>query len=120
MITRKSSSETPIKAITGTAPQPGTTFPCPELPMDLSKVPRGVFCPMAILGPQLMLEFRYCMGIAPFGRPPVETLMETTSPAISLILVMLVGLFGLTGFGIYSSFGPPSKKLDDPFDDHDD
>lgn len=47
MITRKTSSKTPIKAITGTAPQPGTTFPCPELPMDLSKDPSAVFCPMS-------------------------------------------------------------------------
>ena len=49
MITRKTSSKTPIKAITGTAPQPGTTFPCPELPMDLSKDPSAVFCPMSFL-----------------------------------------------------------------------
>ena len=27
---------------------------------------------------------------------------------------------GLTGFGIYTAFGPPSKQLSDPFDDHDD
>ena len=26
----------------------------------------------------------------------------------------------LTGFGIYTAFGPPSKGLTDPFDDHDD
>ncbi|WP_273436756.1 photosystem II protein N, partial [Synechococcus sp. UW140] len=26
----------------------------------------------------------------------------------------------LTGFGIYTAFGPPSKQLTDPFDDHED
>ncbi len=26
----------------------------------------------------------------------------------------------LTGYGIYVGFGPPSRDLDDPFDDHDD
>ena len=41
-----------MKAITGTAPQPGTTLPCPELPMDLSRLPRAVFCPMTLLGSQ--------------------------------------------------------------------
>lgn len=29
-------------------------------------------------------------------------------------------LIGVTGYGIYTSFGPPSKVLDDPFDEHDD
>ncbi len=47
-------------------------------------------------------------------------LMQTTSPAISFVIVLLVILFSLTGFGIYTAFGPPSKALDDPFDDHDD
>ncbi|WP_320677506.1 photosystem II reaction center protein PsbN [Prochlorococcus sp. MIT 1300] len=46
--------------------------------------------------------------------------MQTTSPALSLAIVLLVTLFGLTGFGIYTAFGPPSKRLDDPFDEHDD
>jgi len=46
--------------------------------------------------------------------------METTSPAMSVAIAVLAVLLGLTGFGIYTSFGPPSKQLDDPFDDHDD
>ncbi len=29
-------------------------------------------------------------------------------------------LVGITGFAIYTSFGPPSAALDDPFDDHED
>ncbi|UPM49118.1 MULTISPECIES: photosystem II reaction center protein PsbN [unclassified Synechococcus] len=46
--------------------------------------------------------------------------METTSPAMSVALAVLVVLLGLTGFGIYTAFGPPSKQLSDPFDDHED
>ena len=46
--------------------------------------------------------------------------METSSPALSVAIAVLAVLLGLTGFGVYTAFGPPSKKLDDPFDDHDD
>ena len=46
--------------------------------------------------------------------------METSSPAFSLIALMLVGVLGLTGIGVYLSFGPPSKKLVDPWEADDD
>ena len=46
--------------------------------------------------------------------------MESTSPALSVSIAVLTALLGLTGFGIYTAFGPPSRQLDDPFDDHDD
>mgnify|MGYP001242366751 FL=1 len=46
--------------------------------------------------------------------------MENTSPALSISIAVLTALLALTGFGIYTAFGPPSRKLDDPFDDHDD
>ena len=46
--------------------------------------------------------------------------METSSPAMSVALAVLAVLLGLTGFGIYQAFGPPSKELTDPFDDNDD
>jgi len=36
---------------------------------------------------------------------------------MSVALAVLAVLLGLTGFG---AFGPPSKGLTDPFDDHDD
>lgn len=29
-------------------------------------------------------------------------------------------LIALTGFSIYTAFGPPSKQLADPFDEHED
>ena len=46
--------------------------------------------------------------------------METSSPAMSVAIAVLGVLLGLTGFGVYTAFGPPSKQLSDPFDDHDD
>ena len=46
--------------------------------------------------------------------------METTSPAFSLAIVILLALLGLTGFGIYLSFGPPAKKLEEPWDRQED
>lgn len=45
--------------------------------------------------------------------------MEMT-PALSLGITFLAVLVALTGLSIYTSFGPPSKKLTDPFDDHED
>jgi PsbN protein len=44
----------------------------------------------------------------------------STSPALSVALTVLAVLMALTGFGIYTAFGPPSKQLTDPFDDHED
>ncbi|MEB3166283.1 MAG: photosystem II reaction center protein PsbN [Cyanobacteriota bacterium] len=44
----------------------------------------------------------------------------STSPALSVAITVLVVLLALTGFGVYTAFGPPSKSLTDPFDDHDD
>ena len=45
---------------------------------------------------------------------------SSPSPALSVALAVLAVLLGLTGFGIYTAFGPPSKRLTDPFDDHED
>jgi PsbN protein len=44
----------------------------------------------------------------------------STTPALSVALAVLAVLLALTGFGIYTAFGPPSKRLTDPFDDHED
>jgi PsbN protein len=46
--------------------------------------------------------------------------VSETSPAISIAITVLVVLLALTGFGLYTAFGPPSKELTDPFDDHED
>ena len=45
---------------------------------------------------------------------------SVSSPALSVAITVLVVLLALTGFGIYTAFGPPSKQLTDPFDDHED
>ncbi|KKZ13699.1 MAG: protein psbN [Candidatus Synechococcus spongiarum 142] len=44
----------------------------------------------------------------------------TLSPGLSLGLMVLAVLVVLTGFGIYTAFGPPAQGLSDPFDDHED
>ena len=44
----------------------------------------------------------------------------STSPALSVAITLVAVLLALTGFGVYTAFGPPSKRLTDPFDDHDD
>ena len=46
--------------------------------------------------------------------------MQNSSPALSIAITILVVLVGLTGFGVYTAFGPPAKGLEDPWDDHDD
>ena len=58
--------------------------------------------------------------LALLGLNSPRDLMDASSPATSLIVGLILVLFGFTGFGIYTSFGPPSKQLEDPFDEHDD
>ncbi|MCL1469662.1 photosystem II reaction center protein PsbN [Argonema antarcticum] len=41
-------------------------------------------------------------------------------PATVLSICIAVALIAITGFSIYTAFGPPSKELNDPFDDHED
>jgi len=41
-------------------------------------------------------------------------------PGAVMGISFCVVLVAITGMAIYTSFGPPSKDLDDPFDDHDD
>lgn len=56
---------------------------------------------------------------APLNPSPMDP-STTTSPALSVAIAVLAVLLGLTGFGVYTAFGPPSKGLTDPFDDHED
>ena len=44
----------------------------------------------------------------------------TPEPGLTYGLGVFLVVLSLTGYGIYLGFGPPSKELDDPFDDHDD
>ena len=41
-------------------------------------------------------------------------------PAIVLSISIGVILVAITGFSIYTAFGPPSAELGDPFEDHED
>lgn len=41
-------------------------------------------------------------------------------PATVLIISVGAVLVAATGLAVYTSFGPPSKELADPFDEHDD
>ncbi|MGQ4646095.1 photosystem II reaction center protein PsbN [Lyngbya aestuarii] len=43
--------------------------------------------------------------------------METAT-VLSISLGVIV--IAITGFSIYTSFGPPSAQLNDPFEDHED
>ncbi len=43
--------------------------------------------------------------------------METATVLIIFIASLCVGL---TGYSVYTAFGPGSKELRDPFDDHED
>jgi PsbN protein len=41
-------------------------------------------------------------------------------PATVLIISVATVLVAVTVFAVYTSFGPPSKQLADPFDEHED
>jgi len=41
-------------------------------------------------------------------------------PATVLSISIAAVLIGITGFSVYTAFGPPSVELDDPFEDHED
>jgi len=46
--------------------------------------------------------------------------MNYMEPAIVLSISIGVMVLAITGFSVYTAFGPPSKQLADPFDDHED
>nr|BDA98325.1 photosystem II protein N [Rhodomonas sp. NIES-1006] len=43
--------------------------------------------------------------------------METATVLIIFIASLLIGV---TGYSVYTAFGPNSKELRDPFEDHED
>jgi PsbN protein len=47
-------------------------------------------------------------------------LIKFMEPATVLIISVAAVLVAVTGFAVYLSFGPPSKQLADPFDEHED
>jgi PsbN protein len=42
------------------------------------------------------------------------------SPAFFFTFFLWFLLLSVTGYSVYVSFGPPSKKLRDPFEEHED
>ncbi len=46
--------------------------------------------------------------------------MGNLDSATVLIVSVAVIVFGFTGYTVYTAFGPPSKQLSDPFEDHED
>ena len=50
----------------------------------------------------------------------MQTLSSTPDPAASIAVSILILLLALSGFGLWSAFGPKAAKLTDPWDDHDD
>jgi PsbN protein len=47
-------------------------------------------------------------------------LINSMEPATVLIISVATVLVAVTGYSVYMSFGPPSKQLADPFDEHED
>jgi len=47
-------------------------------------------------------------------------LIKTMEPAAVLGISLGLCLVAMTGFSIYTAFGPPSKELRDPFEEHED
>ncbi len=41
-------------------------------------------------------------------------------PTVSLMVTISAVVISITAYGIYLSFGPPSKELQDPYDMHED
>jgi PsbN protein len=41
-------------------------------------------------------------------------------PATVLSITIALIVIGITGFAVYTAFGPPSAELGDPFEDHED
>lgn len=58
-----------------------------------------------------MKHYNYCIKIIDFE------IMET---ATILIIFVASLLLGITGYSVYSAFGPSAKNLTDPFEEHED
>ncbi|NJR66236.1 MAG: photosystem II reaction center protein PsbN [Leptolyngbyaceae cyanobacterium CRU_2_3] len=50
----------------------------------------------------------------------VLSIIDTSEPATVVSWAIALTVVLLTGITIYLSFGPPSKQLADPFEDHED
>ena len=111
-----------MTVIIGTAPHPGTTFPCPEFPIAFKRVPNAVFCPMVISLNRIYFVIVQELIHKSLTNLPklMQTLSSAPDPAVSIAVTILALLLALTGFGLWTAFGPKAAKLTDPWDDHDD
>ncbi|NJM75157.1 MAG: photosystem II reaction center protein PsbN [Acaryochloridaceae cyanobacterium RU_4_10] len=46
--------------------------------------------------------------------------MSLSDPATVLSIAIGLVFTAITGFAVYTAFGPPSTQLDDPYEDHED
>lgn len=46
--------------------------------------------------------------------------IQSIEPATATVVAIGVFVLGITILSIYTSFGPPSRELSDPFEDHED
>ncbi|MGB8698257.1 MAG: photosystem II reaction center protein PsbN [Thermosynechococcaceae cyanobacterium] len=46
--------------------------------------------------------------------------MSLSDPATVLSITIGLVFVGVTGFAVYTAFGPPAAQLDDPYEDHED
>jgi PsbN protein len=46
--------------------------------------------------------------------------MSLSDPATVLCITIAVTVTALTGYLVYTAFGPPSRELADPFEEHED
>jgi PsbN protein len=46
------------------------------------------------------------------------TLMDTSATSLAVTFAAII--VSMTAYAVYTAFGPPSKQLTDPFDDHED
>ena len=119
-------------AIKTVVPQPGNTLPASEF-NGRKRVPSGVTIPgswklvelacfedfVAILIKDTNIFFTFCNIIMEnIFVYHIKIIME--SPAFFFTFFLWFLLLSVTGYSVYISFGPPSKKLRDPFEEHED
>ena len=107
--------KTPIR---GVVPQPGTTLPYSEL-RGLRISPKRVRCDIFnfIYFNKFSYLSQYYIRIRVSFKEKIQ-LMDNTATIFGFSIVAI--LVAITGYSIYTAFGPPSAELGDPFEDHED
>lgn len=65
-----------------------------------------------------MTELKPADGFGAIIRLTIHT--YTMEPSTVIIISIAAVVLIVTGFSIYTAFGPPSAQLSDPFEDHED